>query len=386
MDYNNLKFILVCHFGLEKVLKNEVRKLGLSIDEVVDGEVRAIGSIKDIPRLNINLRTCERVLIEISNFTATTFEELFQNAHNSNIEMFVPIDGSFNIAKANQDKNSILHSSQSIQSIVKKAFVERLKTVYNTSVLTEDKEKYNFRVKFNKNICSIRLDTTGDSLHKRGYRIKSGIAPIEETLAASLIKITDFTDTLVDPFCGSGTIPIEAAMIRANIPPSLDRAFISEPWGIIPKKYWNEAIDEAKDNIDTKAQKDKYCKIYAFDIDKKMINISIDNAKRAGVHNLIDFRASDVKDFYKVREIQNLKNIIIVTNPPYGERLNDKLTIKPIYENFKKSIDVLKNNSNLKSLNIITAYEEIKKIFGRETKNRKIYNGMIKTYFYTYEF
>ena len=190
-------FILICHFGLEKVLKSEVRKLGLEISEVTDGEVKAIGTLDDIPRLNFNLRTCERVMIEISTFKATEPDELLENARFCEIEKFVPVDGEFPITKANQDKNSVLKSSQANQKTVKRAFVDRLKKVYNTSVLTETRGKYPFRVKFNKNICSIRLDTTGDSLHKRGYRIKSGRAPIEETLAAALVKLVELIHFVV---------------------------------------------------------------------------------------------------------------------------------------------------------------------------------------------
>lgn len=375
-------YILICHFGLEKVLKSEIRKLGLEISEVSDGEIKAIGTIEDLPRLNFNLRTSERVMIELSNFKATTFEELFSNVEKINIERYVPIDGEFIITKANQDKNSILHSSTSIQSITKKAMVERLRKAYKTSVLTEDGSKYPFRVKFNKNICSIRLDTTGDSLHKRGYRIKSGLAPIEETLAAALIKFAEFRkdNVLIDPFCGSGTIPIEAAMIASNIPPSVDRAFVSETWNVVAKDMWKNARAEALSNINQERLAMNEIKIFGFDIDPNMIRIARENADRADVSEMIRFETCAVKDFADLPFVKELNGGIILSNPPYGERLEDRESIVPIYKDLKNSYSKLDNFD----MHIITSFEDAPKYIGKETKNRKLYNGMIKTYLYSY--
>ena len=379
---DKLIFILICHFGLEKVLKSEIRKLGLEISEVTDGEVKAIGTIDDIPRLNFNLRTAERVMIEISTFKAVEPDELLENAMKCEIEKFVPVDGEFLVTKANQDKNSVLKSSQANQKTVKKAFVERLKKVYNTSILTEARGKYPFRVKFNKNICSIRLDTTGDSLHKRGYRIKSGLAPIEETLAAALIKLSEFRkdNVLIDPFCGSGTIPIEAAMIASNIPPSIDRAFVSETWDVIQKESWKKARTEALENINQERLAMKDIKIFGFDIDPQMVRIAKENAERADVSDLIHFEASPVKDFWNLDCVKNLDGGIILSNPPYGERLEDKESVVPIYKDLKFAYDKMKNFD----MHIITSFEDATKILGKETKNRKLYNGMIKTYLYSY--
>ena len=386
MFMEKFTYILICHFGLEKVLKSEVRKLGLEIGEVTDGEVKAIGTLSDIPRLNFNLRTCERVMIEMATFKATEPDELLNGAMNVEIERFVPVDGEFLVTKANQDKNSVLRSAQANQKTVKKAFVERLKKVYKTNLLTESRGKYPFRVKFNKNICSIRLDTTGDSLHKRGYRIKSGLAPIEETLAAALIKLSEFKNdkVLIDPFCGSGTIPIEAAMIASNIPPSLDRAFVSETWDIIDKKYWKEAHAEALENINQERLNMKDIKIFGFDIDPNMIKIAKENAERADVADLIHFEACPVKDFYKLDCIKNLESGIILSNPPYGERLEDKESVVPIYKDLKNSYSSLINDGKKFDMHIITSFEDAPKIIGKETKNRKLYNGMIKTYLYSY--
>ena len=381
-----LTFILICHFGLEKVLKAEVRKLGLELGEVTDGEVKAIGTLTDIPRLIFNLRTCERVMIELASFKAMEPDELLNNAMNVEIEKFVPIDGQFLITKANQDKNSVLKSSQANQKTVKKAFVERMKKVYKANILTESRGKYPFRVKFNKNICSIRLDTTGDSLHKRGYRIKSGLAPIEETLAAALIKLSDFNKDkiLIDPFCGSGTIPIEAAMIASNIPPSVDRAFVSETWDVIPKEAWKEARKEALSNINQERLNAKEIKIFGFDIDSTMIKIAKENAERADVLDMIHFETCAVKDFANLKCLNDLTSGIILSNPPYGERLEDKETIIPIYKDLKNSYDVLNKNNKNFDMHIITSFEDATKYLGKESKNRKLYNGMIKTYLYSY--
>ena len=381
-----IKLILICHFGLEKVLKSEVRKLGLEIDEVSDGEVKVIGILSDIPRLNFNLRTCERVMIEMATFKAIEPDELLNNAMKVEIEKYVPVDGEFLVTKANQDKNSILRSSQANQKTVKKAFVERLKKVYNTNILTENRGKYPFRVKFNKNICSIRLDTTGDSLHKRGYRIKSGLAPIEETLAAGLIKLTEFRKdkVLIDPFCGSGTIPIEAALIATNIPPSVDRAFVSETWDVIDKKFWKDARVEALTNINQERLAMKDIKICGFDIDSNMVKIAKENAERANVADLIHFETSSVKDFYKLEFIRNFESGIILSNPPYGERLEDKEKVYAIYQDLNSSYKALNTNGKNFDMHIITSFESVPKILGKETKNRKLYNGMIKTYLYSY--
>ena len=379
---DKLTFILICHFGLEKVLKSEVRKLGLEISEVTDGEIKAIGTLDDIPRLNFNLRTAERVMIEISTFKAVEPDELLENAMKCEIEKFVPVDGEFLVTKANQDKNSVLRSSQANQKTVKKAFVERLKRVYNTSVLTETRGKYPFRVKFNKNICSIRLDTTGDSLHKRGYRIKSGLAPIEETLAAALVKLAEFRSdkVLIDPFCGSGTIPIEAAMIASNIPPSADRAFASETWDAISREAWKNARAEALENINQERLSMKEIKIFGFDIDPNMIRIAKENAERADVADIIHFETCAVKDFWNLECLKNIESGIILSNPPYGERLEDKESVVPIYKDLKLSYEKMKNFD----MHIITSFEDATKLFGKETKNRKLYNGMIKTYLYSY--
>ena len=371
------KIVLPCHFGLESVAKYEIKKLGYEIDSVVDGEIKILAKLSDIPILNINLRTIERVLIELSNFKALEFEDLYQGILNTNIEDFVKINDKFIISKANQDKFSKLHSSQSIQSIVKKAMVDRLMKVYNTDKLLENNTEFKFRVKFYKDICSLRLDTTGESLHKRGYRPVAGIAPIEETLAAALILLTPFKSgrIFLDPFCGSGTFDIEAAMIAANIAPGIDRHFQAETWNdLISKSTWNNAFNNAKNSINFDYMNESKINIYGYDIDKNMIQISKENATKAGVDKLIHFETKSVDNI----EIKRPYGFI-VTNPPYGERMkNDELS--KIYTDLKNTY----NKLNDWSMHVITSYPDARKYLGKEDKNRKLYNGMLKTYLYSY--
>lgn len=368
--------MLPCHFGLEKVTKYELLKLGFfdTNINISDGEVILNCNINDIPKLNINLRTVERVMILIDEKECKTFEDLYQFILNAPIERYVLKDSKFNISKANQDKNSILHSSQSIQSISKKAMVDRLKKYYKTEILSENGLDFNFRIKFNKNICRLLLDTTGNSLHKRGYRIKSGLAPIEETLAASIILFTPYKNgrILLDPFCGSGTFCIEAAMYSHNIAPGLNRNFTSERWlHIIDKKIWDNEFKNAKNNIIY----DNNILIHGSDIDKNMIQISKENAKRAGVENYINFNLKDVKDAYIDKS-----HGFIITNPPYGERLENENDISIIY---KKLGDLYKKLDNW-SMYMITSFENAEEYIKKADKNRKIYNGMIKTYLYQF--
>ena len=246
------ELIAPCHFGLESVLKKEIYDLGYEIVSVEDGKVTFEGDSEAVVRANINLRTTERILIKVGQFKAETFTELFDKTKELPWEEFIPVDGKFWVTKANSI-NSKLFSGSDIQSIVKKAIVERLKGCYNVSWFKEGGASYPLRVTIHKDVVTIGLDTTGDSLHKRGYRPMAGKAPISECLAAALIKLTPWNKDriLVDPFCGSGTFPIEAAMMAANIAPGLNRGFTAESWeNIIPKKEWYDAVTEANDNIE----------------------------------------------------------------------------------------------------------------------------------------
>ena len=368
------ELIAPCHFGLESVLKKEIYDLGYEIVSVEDGKVTFEGDSEAVVRANINLRTTERILIKIGQFKAETFTELFDKTKELPWEEFIPVDGKFWVTKANSI-NSKLFSCSDIQSIVKKAIVERLKGCYNVSWFKEDGASYPLRVTIHKDVVTIGLDTTGDSLHKRGYRQVAGKAPISECLAAALIKLTPWNKDriLVDPFCGSGTFPIEAAMMAANIAPGLNRGFTAESWeNIIPKKEWYDAVTEANDNIERNIVTD----IQGYDLDPHVIEIARSNAVNAGVDKMIHFQQRGVDRLSHAK-----KYGFIITNPPYGERLEDKESLPGIYETFGKRFAELDSWSAY----MITSYEDAEKYFGRKAdKNRKIYNGMIKTYFYSF--
>ena len=368
------ELIAPCHFGLESVLKKEIYDLGYEIVSVEDGKVTFEGDSEAVVRANINLRTTERILIKVGQFKAETFTELFDKTKELPWEEFIPVDGKFWVTKANSI-NSKLFSGSDIQSIVKKAIVERLKGCYNVSWFKEDGASYPLRVTIHKDVVTIGLDTTGDSLHKRGYRPMAGKAPISECLAAALIKLTPWNKDriLVDPFCGSGTFPIEAAMMAANIAPGLNRGFTAESWeNIIPKKEWYDAVTEANDNIERNIVTD----IQGYDLDSHVIEIARSNAVNAGVDKMIHFQQRGVDRLSHAK-----KYGFIITNPPYGERLEDKESLPGIYETFGKRFAELDSWSAY----MITSYEDAEKYFGRKAdKNRKIYNGMIKTYFYSF--
>jgi putative N6-adenine-specific DNA methylase len=371
---NTYELIAPCHFGLESVLKREIYDLGYEITSVEDGKVTFEGDAEAICRANINLRTAERVLLKVGQFKAYTFTELFDQTKNLPWEELIPEDGKFWVTKANS-VNSKLFSSSDIQSIVKKAIVERLKSKYKVGWFKEDGNSYPLRVTIIKDVVTIAIDTTGNSLHKRGYRPASGKAPISESLAAALIMLTPWKKDriLVDPFCGSGTFPIEAAMIAANIAPGLNREFTAEEWtNIIPKKEWYNAIEEANDAIDMNIETD----IQGFDIDEAVIRIARQNSVNAGVNKLIHFQQ---------REVAKLSNAhkygFIITNPPYGERLEEKEALPAIYGALGRQFKQLDSWSAY----VITSYTDAEKYFGRKAdKNRKIYNGMLKTYFYSF--
>ena len=371
---NTYELIAPCHFGLESVLKKEIYELGYEIISVEDGKVTFEGDAEAICRANINLRTAERVLLKVGQFNAVTFTELFDQTKELPWEEFIPADGKFWVTKANS-VNSKLFSSSDIQSIVKKAIVERLKLKYRINWFKEDGESYPIRVTILKDVVTIALDTTGNSLHKRGYRPEAGKAPISECLAAALIKLTPWNKDriLIDPFCGSGTFPIEAAMIAANIAPGLNRDFTAESWsGIIPKKEWYEAVTEANDMVNTNIETD----IQGYDLDGDVIKIARRNAENAGVANLIHFQQRDVAKLSHPK-----KYGFIITNPPYGERLEDKKDLPALYKTFGESF----KNLDSWSAYMITSYEDAERYFGRKAdRNRKIYNGMLKTYFYQF--
>ena len=366
--------LVPCHFGLEAVLKREIYDLGYEITKVEDGRVTFEGDEEAICRANIFLRTAERVMIQIGRFKATTFEELFQGIKNLPWEKYIPEDGKFWVKKASSI-NSKLFSPSDIQSIAKKAMVERMKQKYHKEWFKEDGAAYPVRIFLLKDEVTVALDTSGDSLHKRGYRTMTSKAPLTETLAASLIMLTPWRKDriLVDPFCGSGTFPIEAAMIAANIAPGMNRDFTAEEWtNLIDRKLWYECVKEAEDMIDTTVKVD----IQGYDIDGDVIKAARENAKRAGVEHMIHFQQRAVADLSHPK-----KYGFIITNPPYGERLEDKADLPELYTQIGQAYQRMDSWSMF----LITSYTETEKYIGRKAdKNRKIYNGMLKTYFYQF--
>ncbi len=369
-----MELIAPCHFGLEAVLKKEIIDLGYDITESVDGRITFAGDADAVCRANICLRTAERILIKVGSFHAESFEELFQGVKALPWEEFIPERGKFWVKKASSVKSK-LFSPSDIQSIVKKAMVERMKQSYHTDWFKEDAEDYPVRVFLMKDEVTVALDTTGDSLHKRGYRRLESKAPIAENLAAALIMLTPWHSDriLVDPFCGSGTIPIEAAMMAANIAPGMNRHFTAESWThLIEKSNWQDVRDEAKDDINTDVETD----IQGYDLDPAMIEIARINAAKAGVEKMIHFQQRDIADLSHRK-----KYGFIITNPPYGERIGDQGELPSLYRTIGERYKAL----DAWSMYLITGYEQAEKFIGRKAdKNRKIYNGMIKTYFYQF--
>ena len=368
------ELVVPCHFGMEAVTKREIYDLGYEITRVEDGRITFEGDAEAICRANVFLRSAERVLLLVGRFKATTFEELFQGIKALPWEEYIPQDGKFWVKKASSIKSK-LFSPSDIQSIAKKAIVERLKGVYKTEWFKEDGTAYPIRIFLLKDEVMVALDTSGDSLHKRGYRLQTSKAPITETLAAALIMLTPWRKDriLVDPFCGSGTFPIEAAMMAANIAPGMNREFTAEAWtNIIPRQLWYDAVQEAEEMVD----KDIVVDIQGYDLDGDVVKAARENAKRAGVDHLIHFQQRDVANLRHPK-----KYGFIITNPPYGERLEEKADLPELYTTIG---DVYKN-LDAWSMYMITSYEDAERYIGKKAdKNRKIYNGMIKTYFYQF--
>lgn len=368
------ELIAPCHFGMEAVLKREIIDLGYDVTEVTDGRVTFLGDAEALCRGNIFLRTAERILLKVGAFHAETFEELFQGTKSLPWEEYIPADGKFWVAKAGSVKSK-LFSPSDIQSIMKKAMVERLKDIYHTNWFNEEGSSYPVRVFLLKDEVTVGLDTTGESLHKRGYRKLTAKAPIAENLAAALIMLTPWNRDriLVDPFCGSGTIPIEAALLAANIAPGMKRRFTAMDWEeVVPGQIWRDALEEAQEMVRPVSDVD----IQGYDIDEKMIAIARENARLAGVEHMIHFQRRDVAQLSHPK-----KYGFLITNPPYGERLEEKAALPALYRTLGERFALL----DTWSLYLITSYEQAEKEIGRRAdKNRKIYNGMLKTYYYQF--
>lgn len=369
-----IEMVAPCHFGMEAVLKREILDLGYEISQVEDGRVTFLGDLEAVAYANVFLRTTERILIKVGKIHAETFDELFEGTKALPWEDFIPEDGKFWVAKANSIKSK-LFSPSDIQSIMKKAMVERLKTVYHRERFEETGAEYPIRVSILKDEVLIGLDTSGVSLHKRGYRQMTAPAPITETLASALILFTPWKKDriLVDPFCGSGTFPIEAAMLAANMAPGMKRHFLAEKWeNLIPIRHFQDAKEEAADLVDLSVETD----IQGYDIDGEIIKAARANAKMAGVDHLIHFQQRPVSELSHPK-----KYGFVITNPPYGERLEEKKNLPALYKEMGDAFRRLDSWSEY----VITAYEDAEKYIGRKAdKNRKIYNGMMKTYFYQF--
>ena len=369
-----LELIAPCHFGLEAVLKRELTDLGYEVAEVTDGKVSFYGDWAAVCYANVFLRTAERILVKAGSFHAESFEDLFQGTRAIPWEELIPKDGRFWVAKATSVK-SRLFSPRDIQSIMKKAMVERMAAHYHLTQFPESGADYPVRVTILKDEVTVGIDTTGTSLHKRGYRLMTAKAPISETLAAALIMLTPWKKDriLVDPFCGSGTFPIEAAMMAAGIAPGMNREFLAEQWeNLIPKKAWYDAVDDASSRIDDRIETD----IQGYDIDGEVVRAARENARNAGVDHLIHFQQRPVSELRHPK-----KYGFVITNPPYGERLEDRKALPALYREIGQAFRGLDSWSEY----IITSYEDAERYIGKKAdKNRKIYNGMIKTYFYQY--
>lgn len=368
------ELIAPCHFGMEAVLKKEITDLGYDITEVEDGRVTFLGDDEAICRANIFLRSTERILLKVGSFKAETFEELFQATKAIPWEEYIPKDGKFWVTKASSIKSK-LFSPSDIQSIMKKAMVDRMKKSFKLEWFEEDGSSYPVRVFLYKDQVTVGIDTTGESLHRRGYRTLTSKAPITETLAAALIMLTPWNKDriLVDPFCGSGTFLIEAAMMAANIAPGMNRSFLSQEWdNLISKKMWYDILDEANEMVD----KDVKVDIQGYDSDPEIIKAAKLNAAAAGVEHMIHFQERPVSALSHPK-----KYGFVITNPPYGERLEEKEDMPELYRQIGERYKAL----DAWSLYMITAFEDAERYIGRKAdKNRKIYNGMMKTYFYQF--
>jgi putative N6-adenine-specific DNA methylase len=368
------ELVVPCHFGMEAVLKREIIDLGYEISSVEDGRVTFLGDEEAIALANIFLRSAERVLLKVGQVHAVTFDELFEKTKALPWEQYLPVDAKFWVTKATSIKSK-LFSPSDIQSIVKKAIVERLKNVYHVNWFAEDGAQYPIRIFFMKDEAVIGLDTTGESLHKRGYRKLTAKAPISETLASALIMLTPWRGDriLVDPFCGSGTFPIEAAMMAANIAPGMNRSFLAENWtNLVRRKCWYDAVEEAQDMVDDRIETD----IQGYDIDGEVVKAARENARLAGVDHLIHFQQRPVSELNHPK-----KYGFIITNPPYGERIEERENLPALYQEIGRAFGRLDSWSEY----VITSYDQAEKYIGKKAdKNRKLYNGMIKTYYYQF--
>ncbi|WP_434564629.1 class I SAM-dependent RNA methyltransferase [Thermoanaerobacterium thermosaccharolyticum] len=369
---SKIELIAPTLFGIESVAAKEIRSLGYEGIKVEDGKVTFIGDISAICKANMWIRSAERIYVKIGEFEVSTFDELFEGVRSLPWEEWIPENGQFPVDGYSLKSN--LHSIPDCQSIIKKAVVERLKKKYKKEWFDENGPLYKIKFSLMKDKAVLMIDTSGEGLHKRGYRAMSNIAPLRETLASAMIMLSDwrYDRPLIDPFCGSGTIPIEAALIGANIAPGLNRKFTSEKWGQIPKKLWLDTRKEAHSLI----KMDVELNIRGYDIDESAVKLSINNAHKAGVNQYVKFAKKPLKDL-RTDDMYG----ILICNPPYGERMGEIQEVEKLYREMGRVFTSL----NTWSYYIITSHENFEKLFGKKaTKRRKLYNGMIKTTYYQY--
>ena len=368
----SITLIATTTFGLEAVVKREVQKLGFDKIQVYDGRVEIEGEYSDIPKLNINLRCAERLLLKFGEFKATTFDELFEKTKALAWEDLLPENASFPVE--GRSHKSKLFSISDSQAIVKKAIVERLKGTYKKDWFEEEGPRYRIEVSLLKDIATLTVDTSGDALHKRGYRDRAGDAPLKETLAAAMINLSFWNPdrTLYDPFCGSGTILIEAAMIGKNIPPGIDRDFDAQYWEVVGEDLFKEERRKGMNGI----RHDVDMELLGSDIDKRSILRARDNATNIGVND-------DIQVFMKdMREVDLIDNYgVMITNPPYGERMGELEEVERLYRDLGHKMKDFKTWS----LYLLTSYEKFEKLYGKKAdRKRKLYNGRIKVDYYQF--
>ncbi len=373
-EFNNMpKYTLIAttSFGLESIIANELKGLGYFDLKTENGKVSFSGDDRDIVRCNLWLRCADRLQLKMAEFPVMDFEELFQGTLKVPWEKLIPENGKMHVV--GKSVKSKLFSVPDCQSIVKKAVVEGMKRKYQRSLFPEDGPVYKIQISILKDTATLTIDTSGPGLHKRGYRQGKGEAPIRETLAAAMVLISKWDPSRVfaDPLCGSGTIPIEAALIGKNIAPGLNRKFAAEEWPTIPKKIWNTLRYEAAEAINNKP-----LSIFASDIDKPVFLRAKENAKNADISDYIDFQRKPLEEFSS-----SAKHGCIVCNPPYGERLSDRAGVEELYKKMGQTFSSL----DTWSFFILSSHSEFQKYFGTiSDKNRKLYNGKIKCYLYQY--
>ena len=368
----HLELAVLTLFGLEGLCADELRRLGLSGVRAENGRVLCAARPADIPRVNLNLRTGERALVLLGSFPAGDFDALFEGVRALPWEDFLPRDAAFPVK--GHCLNSALHAVPACQSIVKKAVAARLGAKYGLEQLPETGSLYQIQFAIMKDTASLYLDTTGAGLHKRGYRAVGVVAPLRETLAAAMVMLSKYRgrDPFCDPFCGSGTIAIEAALIAKNRAPGLDRSFSAQKWGFVPASAWMEAADEAMDK-----EFDGDYDIWGGDIDPKAVSIARSNAEKAGVEDLVRFEVADALSFRREAPYGR-----IVTNPPYGERIMEKKEAEELYRGFGRAFRDLPDGW---TLSLLSSHTEFERTFGRNAdRKRKLYNGMLKCDLFLY--